>query len=125
MLKNIDDSLKTSLNEMKKVFYDHLVLIEEVVTELDIHELDPNDREELIRLTDENLHHQVLNLILKELPKNKHEFFLDHFQKSPEDEKLLLYLRREIGEEIEDRIKVEAAKVKREILDEIKRTKKK
>lgn len=110
---------------MKKVFYDHLVLIEEVVMELDTHELDPNDREELIRLADENLHHQVLDLILKELPKTKHEFFLDHFQKAPEDEKLLHYLRREIGEEIEERIKVEAAKVKKEILAEIKRTKKK
>jgi GrpB-like predicted nucleotidyltransferase (UPF0157 family) len=62
---------------------------------------------------------------LKELPKTKHEFFLDHFQKSPEDEKLLVYLKREIDEQIEERIKTEAAKVKREILAEIKRAKKK
>ncbi len=110
---------------MKKVFYDHLVLIEEVITELDLHELDPDDREELIRLADENLHHQVIDLILRELPKPKHEFFLDHFQKAPDDEKLLTFLKREISDEIEEKIKIEAARVKKEILAEIRRAKKK
>lgn len=110
---------------MKKVFYDHLVLIEEIVMELDTHNIDPDDREELIRLADENLHHQVLDLILRELPKAKHELFLNHFQEAPDDEKLLAYLKREINEEIEERIKVEAARVKKEILAEIKRAKKK
>ncbi len=110
---------------MAKIFYDHLVIIEEVIQELDNYQLTKDDREELIRLIDQNLHHSVLNLILNNLPAEKHEQFLSDFHKTPHDKKLLEYLKKEVSADIDEKIKKEAQRVKKEILAEIKRSQKK
>jgi hypothetical protein len=107
-----------------KIFYDHLIEIEEIEVELDRHEINSDDREELLRIIDENIHHDVLNLILTSLSKEKHEPFLTKFHQTPHDVELLKYLKEEINEEIEERIKEEIKKVKKEVLSEIKRAKK-
>ncbi len=109
---------------MSKIFYDHLVIREEVIAELDKHEVDSDSREELVRHIDAVLHHHVLDVILSHLPSEKHEKFLTAFHASPHDEKLLEYLKSEVEEDIEEKIKVEAEKVKKELLAEIKRAKK-
>ena len=109
---------------MAKIFYDHLVAIEDIVVELDKHELHLEEREELISLADQTLHHHVLDVILTHLPKDKHPEFLEKFHATPHDEKLLEYLKKEIEEDIEMKIKEEAKKVKKEILAEIRRSKK-
>lgn len=109
---------------MTKIFYDHLVVREEITTELEKYSLTVDEREELIRLADETLHHHVLNIILTHLPKEKHKEFLTKFHQSPHDEKLLEYLQAELNVDIEGEIKEEAKKVKQEILAEIKRSRK-
>lgn len=105
---------------MKQIFYDHLVLREDIEVELDHYKIDINDREEILRLADETLHHEVLNVILTRLPKEKHQKFLTHFHKNPSDPKLLVELKKDIAD-IEEEIKKIAAKIKKEILQEIKR----
>lgn len=106
---------------MAKIFYDHLTITEEVTVELDHYQIDKEEKEEIIQLIDENIHHRVLDVILQKLPKEKHEEFLRQFTLSPEDNKLLDYLRQEIAD-IEELIIAEANTVKKELLAEIKRS---
>lgn len=105
---------------MKQIFYDHLVIREDIEIELDRYKIDLNDREEILRLADETLHHEVLNVILTKLPKEKHHQFLTHFHKNPADPKLLTDLKKDIAD-IEEEIKKVAARVKKEILSEVKK----
>lgn len=108
---------------MSKIFYDHLVVREEIVAELDKHKISIEEREELVQLVDENLHHHVLDTILSNLSKEKHEEFLVKFHNTPFDIGLLDYLKVEI-DDIEEKIKEVAKKVKKELLSEIKRARK-
>lgn len=106
---------------MTKIFYDHLTITEEIITELDNYRIEKIEREEIIQLVDENVHHRVLDAILKKLPKEKHEEFLTKFSAAPGNIELLDYLRREITD-IEELITREAKLVKKELLAEIKRS---
>lgn len=107
-----------------KVFYDHLVIREEITEELDRYELTIDEREEIVRLVDETLHHHVLDVILTHLPKEKHQKFLAEFHKAPHDPKLLEDLKNDFSD-IEEKISDEAKRIKKELLAEIKRTAKK
>lgn len=108
---------------MSKIFYDHLVVREEIIAEIDKHQITIEEKDELVQLVDETLHHHVLDTILSALPKEKHENFLIKFHNTPFDQRLLDYLKNEIGD-IEEQIKNVAKKVKTELLAEIKRAKK-
>ena len=110
---------------MAKIFYDHLIKIEEITIELDKNNVSIEEKEEFISLIDETFQIQMLNLILDRLPAEFHEDFLEHFQKSPQDEKLINYLTEKISTNIEDLIKIEAEKIKKELLSEIRKSKKK
>ena len=109
---------------MSKIFYDHLVYREEIIAELDKHRISIEEREELVQLVDETIHHHVLDAILSNLPKEKHEDFLVRFHNTPFDDRLLDYLKKEI-KDIEKIIQQEAKKIKVELLAEIKRAQKK
>lgn len=109
---------------MSKIFYDHLVYREEITAVLDQNKLTIDEREELVRIVDEHLHHNVLDVILKNLPKEKHEEFLANFHRSPHDEELLKYLKKEIKADIEEEIKKVSKQVKEEILREIRKSQK-
>lgn len=108
---------------MSKIFYDHLVQIEEIYLELDKHDLPKENRDELASLIDETTHHRILDTILTHLPQEKHQTFLEKFHASPHDQKLLTYLKSEIAADIEEKIKTEGRKLKAELLAEIKRAK--
>ena len=109
---------------MSKIFYDHLIVREEIIRELDKYEIDAVEREEIIQLADETLHHHTLDVILRKLPKEKHQKFLQRFHQNPGDESLLKKLKSEVAE-IEKLISEEAKKVKKDILAEIQRSRKK
>ncbi len=49
---------------MAKIFYDHLVMMEEIIVVIDQHDLSPKERQELISLVDQTLHHHILDVIL-------------------------------------------------------------
>lgn len=109
---------------MSKLFYDHLIIIEELEGILrDVEE--PEEKEELHRLVDEIVHHRVLGCILDYLPRVHHEEFLDRFHKAPYDESLINYLQEKTAKEIdiEEKIKEEVGKLKKELLAEIKKRK--
>ncbi len=109
---------------MAKIFYDHLIVIEEVIAVLDEHKLDSEERKELLQLIDETLHHEILDVIFTHLPKEKHELFLTRFHQAPHDVKLLEFLQEVTAVDIEKEILKTANRVKRFALSEIKKARK-
>jgi hypothetical protein len=107
---------------MSKIFYDHLIIREEITAQLDLHKIDPEEREELLEIIDETLHHATLNVILNHLPKEHHSEFMTRFHAAPHDESLLDYLQQKITTDIRSEIKLQAQKIKKEILQEIKKS---
>lgn len=106
---------------MAKIFYDHLLAIDELVVELD--SLDAINRQEVISLMDETLHHHVLDTILTHLPQEHHTAFLERFHKAPHDPELLVFLKQYIVVDIENEIRKKAQKVKKDLLSAVKKSK--
>lgn len=105
---------------MKAVFYDHLVVREEIDLQLEKYAISDLEKTEIIQLIDETLHHEMLNLILSNLPEDKHEEFLNNFHSNPENAELLDYIKQHSGKDLAKLIKEEAQKVKKELLKSIK-----
>jgi hypothetical protein len=106
---------------MSKLFFDHLTELDEVDKQIKKLAKTQDEREELWGLVDEMVHHKVMGCILDKLPRNNHEEFLSLFHKSPHNEKLLFdYLKKIIGDNIEDLIKQEIGVLSADILKDIK-----
>ena len=109
---------------MSKIFYDHLVVLENVEREIKVLTNSPEERDELWQIVDELVHGRALGLILDKLPRQHHEEFLEKFQKAPYDEGLLKYLEQKIDKNIEELLRQELGNLAFEILQEIKSQKK-
>lgn len=107
---------------MSKIWYDHLVVIEEITSHLDQFEVDPEEKQELIDLIDQTLHHHVLNVLLNHLPNEHHYEFIASFHTNPADEKLLDYIKSKVQVNIEEEVRKQATRIKKEILNEIKKS---
>ncbi len=105
---------------MSKIFYDHLIFFEEITAELDNYQISVEERREISSLADETMHHRILNVILKNLPKEKHEAFVRRLHQAPHDRNLLEDLKKDAAD-IEKKITAEAKKVRKEIIAEIKK----
>lgn len=101
-----------------KIFYAHLVEINEIHEYLNELDLQKKECDELINLIYSTLHHEILNLILSNLPRKHHRLFLMHLQKRPHDQSLMIFVKRSISG-IEDQIRRITAIVKHEIIDDI------
>ncbi len=108
---------------MAKIFYDHLVAIEEVIAVIDQKKIDPQSRQKLIALVDETLHHHILDTILSSLPGELHERFLTHFHRAPHDPHLLIFLQENSTIDIGGAIQEKARKVKKNLISTIKKSK--
>lgn len=103
------------------IFYEDQIFREEIVQELKKFDLTVEEHIEILRLADETLHIEVLDVLLSNLSKEKHQEFLEKFHSAPHDKMLFEYFGVEIHEEIKARTK----KVRRQIIGEIKRSGKK
>lgn len=110
---------------MSKIFYDHLIVLEEVESEIKKFAETKEERDELWGLVDELVHHKVLDTILDKLPHAHHEEFLGKFHQAPHDESILIYLKEKIGENIEELIKEEIGALAFDLLSDLKAKKKK
>ncbi len=108
---------------MSKSLFNHLTLIEEIITEIDVHDLSTEEREELVDLVQKTLYHHVLTTVLDHLPQDKHQQFLTQHHHHTNESELLAWLKSEIKIAIEKEIRTQAAKIKKEILAEIKKAK--
>lgn len=105
---------------MSKIFYDRLIVFEEIESEIKKVAKSPEEKEELWGQIDEIIHHKLMGCVLGKLPKEAHHEFLEKFEKSPQDEGLFKFLTQKVGEDIEDFLKIESDKLKKEILALIK-----
>lgn len=104
---------------MSSIFYDHLIVFEEIDIVIKKTTQTKEEQEELWNLVDEIIHHRVVARILDHLPQEHHEEFLDKFHKRPHDEGLITYLNEKTQNDIESEIKSEIDTLKKEILKEI------
>lgn len=71
---------------MSKLFYDHLIIIEEI-------EAAVGKNKKILDLCDQILQHEILDVIFSYLPKEHHAEFLQMFLATPNSPKLLEYLK--------------------------------
>ena len=108
---------------MAKIFYDHLVRIEEIFIEFEKYDVQEEEKAEFTSLIDETVHERLLNLILLSLPGDFQEEFLTLFHQNPGNQEIIDYLKKQTID-IEEKIEKEAAKIKKEILADIKKSRK-
>ncbi len=109
---------------MSMIFYDKLIILNGLDKKLKKMVTSNDELQELWTAIEEIMHHRVMGCVLDKLPQHHHEEFLNKFQSSPHDEKLLGYLKEKIDGDIEDIIKKEVKLLHKEILSELKTKKK-
>ena len=106
---------------MSKLFYDHLIVIEEVVAVIDEHKVNAKEKAKVLALIDTTLQHEILDAIFSYLPKAKHDEFLKMFHAAPHAPKLMEYLNDNCVVNIELAILDRANKTKRKLLAEVRK----
>jgi hypothetical protein len=106
-----------------KLFYDHLILVDEIFIEIDNLTLSEKEKQHAKKLSDDYIHQHVLIHILDVLPKSHHEEFLTRFHKAPFDLDHLRFLEEKTQRDINMDLVVLGKKLKKELLGEIKRHK--
>ena len=104
---------------MSKVFYDHLIELDDLRSEIDVYTSSLEEKEELWQLVDEIIHHRILHLILDNLDHKDHTEFIEFYHKCPHDEVIVVFIKERIGDKYEEIIKNEAKKISDEIMKEI------
>lgn len=104
---------------MSRIFYDHLIELEELDSIIKSSVESSDEKEELRQIIDEMIHHKLLGCILDRIPEEHHHIFLEKFYKCPYDENLIGYINDLINERIEEVIKNEIDSLKKEILDDV------
>ena len=84
---------------MSKVFYDHLVGIENITALVD---------QDMADLIDNTMHHHILDEILTHLPVEHHKTFLERLAHAPHDPGILIFIQEVTVIDIEKAIKKRA-----------------
>ncbi|MCX6705338.1 MAG: hypothetical protein NT162_03320 [Candidatus Woesebacteria bacterium] len=106
---------------MSKLFFDHLIILEEVEGEIKKSASSKEEQEELWGLVDGMVTNKVLEKVLDKLPKENHVEFLELFHKCPHDEEVIFgYLKGKAGEDIEETLRKELENIDTDILKEIR-----
>lgn len=106
---------------MSKLFYDHLIHVEEVISVLNTRDLETEERDELVTLIDELFHQRIVNSILAFLPQPHHEDFVSRVQADPTQTEILIFLKETAGQDIEDKIREESQKLAIDLINEIEK----
>ena len=106
---------------MKDQFYTELVSIESIIVELDQMDLSQEERLHLAKLFESTLHHTILDAVLSELSSEDKQVFLNHLSKK-ENDKIWELLNEKI-DKIEEKIKVAAEDLKKEMHKDIREAK--
>lgn len=104
---------------MSTVFYDRLIILDDIDKVIKNHAGSEEERAELWHLVDEIIHHRVMGCILDQLPQEKHHEFLEKFTANPHDESLLDWLGTWIGD-VAGAIGTEIKEISSDILKDIK-----
>ena len=77
---------------MSKIFFDDLIILDEVESEIKNFTDSDDTRYELWNVIDEIIHHRVFDCIFHHLPDEHHHDFLDKFHEAPHDFSLIEFL---------------------------------
>ncbi len=106
---------------MSKVFYDHLIVLEEVDLLIKRSSTSREEKEELWGIVDEMVHHSVMNIILDSLPKKYHTEFLEKFTVRPFDDGLILYLNMRTKGDVEKQIQKKIKEIEALLIKDLKK----
>lgn len=106
---------------MSRIFYDHLVSTDAVISCLLEHAIAEEDKAELLKIIDELYHHHLLNVVLSHLPKNHHREFVTKLTKDPGDPQIMVFLKSHIEIDIETEITKQGQKLSEDLQKEIKK----
>ena len=109
---------------MSKLFYDHIILLDEVFVELDAIDLIDEEREAARQMIDELVQQRVLTFLLDLLPKPKHESFLIAFHAMPYDPANLQLLNQLAERDVTAELVIFGEELKKELRQEIHKHKK-
>lgn len=101
---------------MSRLFYDHLLNLDELEKRVKKITKDKEEQHEIFRLVDEIVHHRVIGCILHQLPDEHHQDFLHKVSERPHDRSIISFLRERIAHDIEEFIKLEIHRVAIELL---------
>jgi len=101
-----------------KFFYRSLIQIDEFNNIFEKEELAVEEKEELVLMVKDTIHHRVVETVLTHLPEEYHKEFLKTFTKKPDDEGILNALKEKV-EDIEEKIKEAVEQAKSEILTDL------
>lgn len=103
---------------MNDQFYTRLIDVESIVIELDQMDLTEKEKHRLAELVDSTLHHTILDAVLNELSAEDKQVFLQLLAKK-ENDKIWELLDSKV-EKIEERIKLAAEEIKKEMHKDLK-----
>jgi len=105
---------------MSKLFYDNLIVLDEVEILIKNNATSKEEKEELWGLVDEMVTHKVLEKVLDKLPREHHEEFLELFHKCPHDEVVIFgYLKEKTGKDVKKELRRELEDISSDILREM------
>ena len=102
---------------MNKVFYDSIIILEEVEKAINQTIESHQEKQEIWQLVDNITHQRIIFRILKVLPETHHNKFLDMFHEAPHDEELLEFLKEKSKTDIETELQKEAEHLTLELLE--------
>ncbi len=106
---------------MSKVFYDHLIVIGDIIEEIEILQISDSEKDSARKMVDEIVHHQVLDTILMMLPSSFHKEFLARFHECPFALEHLVYLENRTDKNVKAELISTGKKIKRELSRLIKK----
>lgn len=107
---------------MKKHFYSHLVNLESLTIEFDKMDLSNEEKSHLISLAHSSLHYAVLDVVLSMLSESDKKLFLEHLDF--DDQNKTWKMLKDKIENIEEKIKITAEDLKKQLHKDIEEVKK-
>ena len=104
---------------MSKLFYDHLINIDQITIVLDEYDIEEHERQQILSTIDETIHHHVLDIIFTHLPREHHEDFLEKLLAQPHHKSLLDYVQERTDSNIQEEIRQSLQQLMKELIADI------
>lgn len=104
---------------MAPLFFDHLVIKTQIIELINQKSEPENQKGKALQLIDDILYQGILDHILDKLHPQHHTTFLAQVHERPYDPELIAYLKKHVGPDIEEDIRLAANKMVKQILKDL------
>ncbi|KKS44002.1 MAG: hypothetical protein UV05_C0014G0002 [candidate division CPR1 bacterium GW2011_GWA2_42_17] len=101
------------------IFYEQFLTLQNLENQLDSKDLADQGKDQLMQIVISSLHHEVITLILSELPLHSHQIFLLLIKTEPQNPKLWEWLEERI-KGIKEKIAEKITIIEQEFIEELK-----